>query len=367
MKLSNIKKHGSYYSPWKVLHQREDIEKLKRGELFAPKDIQVDLEAYCPHSCEFCSYRNVNWQGHGMQFEEPEKRIPEETGLPKEVALRLPREMYEAGIPSIELTGGGEPLVYPYIREFLDELSEYSVELAVVTNGASLNTQIQSRLRNLKWIRFSVDAATAETYSKVHRVPQSVFPTVLKHIREVVERDYEDCMVGISYVITRHNFQEIEAAADLCKSLGVNSVRYTFTYDPEGNGAMEPEQVNAASKALDQARKRETDEFRVFGTMRRLEFYSQPNTDFDFCGYQFFTWAIGYDGSVYPCCIMKYHKGFSLGNLKNHSLTEIVQSPERQKFINEFNVRNCKPCWLRDKNQFIEYVVADKPHHINFV
>ena len=124
MKLIDIRKDGNYYSSWKAIHQRKDIELLKKGELFAPKDIQVDLEAYCPHSCAFCSYRNVNWQDYGMDFEEPERRVPEETGFPKEIAMRLPREMHEAGIPSIELTGGGEPMVYPYIKEFLDELGD---------------------------------------------------------------------------------------------------------------------------------------------------------------------------------------------------------------------------------------------------
>ena len=103
-----------------------------------------------------------------MEFEEPNKRVAESTGMPKDLALRLPKEMYEAGIPSIELTGGGEPMVYPYIREMLDELGKYPIELAIVTNGASLNEQIQSRLKNLKWIRFSMDSVTAETHSKVH-------------------------------------------------------------------------------------------------------------------------------------------------------------------------------------------------------
>ena len=73
---------------WKALNQKDSIELLKKGEMFAPKDIQVDLEAYCPHSCEFCSYRNVNWQEHGMQFAEPDKPVPEETGLLKEIAMR---------------------------------------------------------------------------------------------------------------------------------------------------------------------------------------------------------------------------------------------------------------------------------------
>ena len=237
MKLENIKKDGNYYSPWKALNQMDSIDLIKKGEMFAPKDIQVDLEAYCPHSCEFCSYRNVNWQEYGMDFEEPEKRVAEQTGLPKEIAMRLPSEMYEAGIPSIELTGGGEPMVYPYIKEFLEELGKYPIELAIVTNGASLNEQIQSRLRNLKWIRFSVDAITPETHAKVHRVPASVFNVVLKHINEIVARGIEDCKIGISFVITQQNFHEIEEAAHFFKGMGVHNIRFTFTYDPEGEGA----------------------------------------------------------------------------------------------------------------------------------
>ena len=367
MKLSEVRKDGNYYSSWKVLHQRDDIELLRKGELFAPKDIQVDLEAYCPHSCEFCSYRNVNWQAYGMEFEEPDKRVLESTGLPKEIAMRLPREMYEAGIPSLELTGGGEPMVYPYIREFLEELGSYPIELAIVTNGASLNEQIQSRLKNLKWIRFSVDAITAETHSKVHRVPESVFPIVLKHIGEVVARGFDDCKIGISFVITQHNYQEIEEAARFYRDLGVDNVRFTFTYDPQGEGALSAEQVRMAERAMNRARRLQDDNFKIFGTMRRLEVYSQPNTDFHFCGYQFFTWAIGYDGAVYPCCIMKYHKGYALGDLRNHSLEEIVHSQERKDFIDAFDVRECKSCWLRDKNQFIEYLLTDNPQHVNFV
>lgn len=367
MKLTDIRKDGNYYSAWKALHQTQGIQALKKGEMFAPKDLQVDLEAFCPHSCEFCSYRNVNWQDYGMEFDEPGKRVPEETGLPKDIALRLPQQMYEAGIPSIELTGGGEPMVYPYITEFLEELAKYPIELAIVTNGASLNEKLQSRLKHLKWIRFSADAITPSTHSKVHRVPESVFDVVVKNIKCVVAKNFDDCKVGVSFVITEHNHHEIEAAASFYKDLGVDSIRYTFTYDPQGEGAISPEIVRMAERAMNNARNLQDESFKVFGTMRRLEFYSQPNTDFDFCGYQFFTWAMGYDGLVYPCCIMKYHKGFAMGDLRTETLKEIIYSERRQKFLEAFDVHDCKACWLRDKNQFIEYLLADNPQHINFV
>ncbi|MDA1129136.1 MAG: radical SAM protein [Chloroflexi bacterium] len=367
MKLSDIRKDGNYYSAWKALHQSDGIQAIKDGVMIAPKDIQVDLEAFCPHSCEFCSYRNVNWQDHGMDFDEPGKRVAGETGLPKELALQLPQQMHEAGIPSIELTGGGEPMVYPYISEFLQELGKYPIELAIVTNGGSLNENLRSQLKNLKWIRFSADAITAKTHSQVHRVPESVFDVVQKNIKGVVSKQFQDCKVGISFVITEHNYHEIEGAAAFYKDLGVDNIRYTFTYDPEGKGALSPEIIRHAERAMNNARALQDEDFKVFGTMRRLEFYSQPNTDFHFCGYQFFTWAIGYDGVVYPCCIMKYHKGYAMGDLRTESLKEIVNSDRRQRFIESFDVEDCKSCWLRDKNQFVEYLLTDSPQHVNFV
>jgi hypothetical protein len=64
---------------------------------------------------------------------------------------------------------------------------------------------------------------------------------------------------------------------------------------------------------------------------------------------------------------MKYHKGFGLGDLRTQSLNEIVYSEERKKYIQDFDVHDCKSCWLRDKNQFIEYLLAENPQHINYV
>lgn len=367
MKIKDINTEGSYYSPWKAFHHADEIKLIKNGGIPIPKNIQIDLEGYCPHSCEFCTYRNVNWQSYGMNFEEPKKRIKEKTGLPKAIAMRLPKEIYEAGVPSIELTGGGEPLVYPYINEFLDELGKYPIELSIITQGASMGSKIQERIKNLKWIRFSVDAATAETHSKVHRVPASVFDRVIKNIKDLVNRQIPGCKIGISMVVTKNNFMEMEQAASFFKDLGVHNIRYTFVYNPEGDGAMSPEQLKTAENSLDKARLYGDSDFKVFGTMRRLEHYSQPNSDFHFCGYQFFTLAIGFDGEIYPCCIMKYHEESTLGNLKDKSLLDIIVSEERKKYIDSFDVSKCKPCWLRDTNQFIEYLVAKEPMHTNFV
>jgi len=384
MKVKDIDRSMDVYSPWKTLWHMKDIEAVKKGNLFPPKNIQLDLEGWCPHDCKFCSYRNANFEKVGMQFFKKEwadmdkikfgqqgvpkgKLIPEVSGMKKEIALSLPKQFHEAGVKSVEITGGGESLAYPYISEFFDELAKYDIELAVVTNGHLFTPKLQDKIKKMRWLRFSVDAATSLTYSKVHGIPGSVFEYVIKQIKNCIGR-WQGCRLGISYIIVPENVNEIAQAAKFFKEMGVDNIRFSFCYDSSdyGGGRLTKEQRREAEMQLIEAKKIEDHTFKVFGSIQRLSHYAIGNTDFNFCGYMLFTWSIGYDGLVYPCCIVKYHPEFAFGDLKKNTLKEIVHSKERREYMDKFDVRKCKPCWLRDKNKFIEYLFADNPEHINF-
>lgn len=357
---------ADYYSPYKAAHHPVTIEAIRRHKAISPRNIQVDLEAYCPHSCEFCSYRNVNWQAFGMDFTEP-ARPAENTSIPWEIAGDLPRQMWEANIPSIEITGGGESLAYPHIIPFLDELAVYDIDLAIVTNGVLFKPALRDHVKNLKWIRFSMDAITPDVYHLVHRTPAPVFNTVIRQISTFIAQERQrPTVVGISFVITPHNYMQVASAAQFYRDLGADSIRYTFTYEPTGTGRLEPEQRLEVMRAIETAKGlTETNDFKVFG-VNRIHEYSAPNDDFSFCGYQHFVWAIGYNGLVYPCCIMKYHPEFVMGDLSKMTLDQIVSSPERMKMGFELDVNDCKSCWLRDKNKFIESLLQE-PAHVDFV
>lgn len=357
---------ADYYSPYKAAHHPEIIDAIRHGRPTAPRNIQIDLEAYCPHSCEFCSYRNVDWQSHGMVFEEP-PRPAANTSIPWEVAQHIPAQMEVAGIPSIEITGGGESLAYPWITEFFDALAEHNIDVALVTNGVLFKPRVREHVRNLKWVRFSVDAISPEVYHEVHRTPAAAFNVTIKNIRDFIAERERGTVVGVSYVITPHNWQDVWQAADFFKnSVGADSIRYTFTYEPTGTGRLESYQRERVLKAISMAKDEfEDSKFKIFG-VNRIHEYSAPNDDFSFCGYQHFVWAIGYNGKVYPCCIMKYHPQFEMGDLATHTLDEIVSSPERMKMGFHLDVTDCKSCWLRDKNKFIESLLQ-APAHVDFV
>ena len=373
------------YSANKVFWHTDKIDKLRNGELFPPTNIQIDLEAFCPHDCSFCAYRNAGFNATGMKFfnpdwapdvstihtGQPKGKINKYSHIPKEIALKLLDEMKEEGIKAIEITGGGESLAYPYIKEFLQKCIDNEIEVALVTNGQLLTSPIMELLLkcNLKWIRFSIDARYEDTYMNIHKTKKGIFEKLIKTIKllkDYKEQLNKDFLIGISFVITKDNYQEIVKASIFWKVIGIDNIRFTFTYDINYDSGLSPNEMTVTKDEIEDALRQETENFKVFVMKERPDYYSTPNDDFSFCGYQFFTWAIGYDGKVYPCCIQKYYDGYEIGDLNNESLKEIIYGEKRKQYIEKFNVKACKPCWLRDKNIRIEQAIS-KPMHENFI
>jgi len=352
MRTEDIKGSNDAYSPFKAAMHKGDLAILKHNGIIPPKCIQVDLEGYCPHDCSFCAYRNAAWNTKGQSFFNADwaeglegnkdlkqtgspkgKRVEGVSGFPRDVAMELPLQMIEARIPSIELTGGGEPTSYPFFDEFIDALAEYPrLEVALVTNGQLLTKKRFDILNNqLQWLRFSVDSASPETHALVHGVPKTVFPQVIKNIQYAIDNKTPQNKVGISFIVNPSNYYDIITATSMFKAMGADNIRFSFVYDVDGKGRLSDNEKKTIDEFIRLAGEEENNDFKVFGSSNRIDNYSKPNTDFTFCGYQHFTWAIGYDCLVYPCCVMKYNKPYAFGDLRKDSLNEIIFSDKREK------------------------------------
>ncbi len=383
MKVENIPEYYDVYHPYKAIFWRERLEDLKKGKLIAPPFVMMHPEAWCPHDCFFCAYRNSGWNDDpkGMRFfgEWAKDASEGQTGKPKgklikgvsgwsqELTERLPREMHECGVKAVEITGSGEPLAFPHIKLLFTELAKYNFETALVTNAQLLTPEIRSYIKNLKWMRFSMDSCTAETHSKVHGVKPNVFERCVQHISDAV-REFPEAYLGISYIITKDNYSEVLKSAEFWKQKGVRSIRYSFEYEPTGTAKLTPEQVGVARQQISEARKLQGNNFRVFGQVERLDTYDRPNTDFHYCGQQMMTWNVGYDGKCYPCCIEIYKPNSVFGDLNKQSFKDVCFGDFRKKYVDNFDVTKCNNCWLRDKNIAIETLLAPEKRigHVNF-
>lgn len=369
----------SEYSTSKAIYHVDKIKQLQNFESITPTELQVDLMAWCNHNCNFCSYRKDNGYNNDMlsligaipgeKYEEnkPIGKPLESSMLPLEFAKTLPQQMFDCDIPSIELTGGGEPTLWPAFDELIINLAKYNREIALVTNGSSLSDKrIELLRKHCLWIRISMDASNQEIHKKVHRTQGDEFDRIISNIKKLCLDKRKDLIVGISFIINPDNVNDIENSIILYKSLGVDNIRFSWMYDAGGKSGLNDDEIKWVKSRLDEYKKTyDSYFFKVHYDKTRIDSYSEKN-DFDKCYFQRFVWSIGADAKLYPCCIQKYDSKYVIADLKERSIGEVIHDISTNIKMDNLDPRGCLPCWLRSKNQSIKDAV-EKPTHENYV
>lgn len=372
------------YDKSKALYHADKINDLKKGKMIIPTEIQVDPEAFCNDNCSFCSYRKEDGYNNEMlrmiggEPSNDNKAIGRpgiESRIPDDVLLDIPYQMVDAGIPAIEITGGGEPTLHPKFTEFYRACGECGLDIGLVTNGSRLNDEIINMVKQYgMWIRISMDSSNPETHRKIHRTPNYDFEKRLNNIKKLVQDKPDTLTVGISFIITPENFDDIESAARLFEAIDVDHIRFSWMFDKQGTAGLTAEQIEHIGNLIPRLQKElDRDDFKIFNEKNRIQLYTAKN-EFKTCNFQRFVVAIGADSGLYPCCIMKYNKDFEYGNLKKNTLAEICTSMNTKQFMENLNPARCYPCWLSDRNASITNAIADpnytpieKPVHENFI
>lgn len=304
-----------------------------------PIKIQIDPEGSCPHNCTFCNYRNVGWD---LDYKDDswasggrEKVVPGKSGIPWDVMERLIQSVRNLDILEVELTGGGEPTIYPYIKETLRGLGETDTSISLVTNGSKLESVIDDIPDNMDWIRVSLDAANGETHERIHRAKG--YAKTLRTM-SFIKGTRPRIDIYVSFCIVPENADEIVEATKQCKDLGFDGIKFNAVYTPEGDGALSPELALRVKADLEVAEALADDRFRVKNSFWKIDKYDD-NTEFDTCYFDRFMVAIGFNCLVFPCCIVKNRPGYEYGDLRTEPLEEML---DRRTKI--YRAATCPPC-----------------------
>lgn len=166
----------------------------------------MDLTDACNYNCEFCIDKSIV---HNKTNKE----------INWEVLSDIIKQARNGGCRCIEISGGGEPTLYSHFREFIMLASQLKYRLALITNGSTLN-KYASILRDapFDWIRISLDSSSEKMHEVVHNTKRNYFSEVLNGIEKLV--DYHT--IGISFLITDDNINDIFATAKIAKKLRAN-------------------------------------------------------------------------------------------------------------------------------------------------
>jgi len=348
------------YSPYKIVHHCDRLEQLKRGEQTVPIQIQLVPSNVCNQGCSFCAYRIKG--SPSSQIFDPRQMLD---------TLKVYETVdcfAEMGGKAIHVTGGGEPLVHPDITHIFDYILNSELDLALVTNGSRLTPDMCAILADSSWVRVSVDSGNSETYSALRNTGPNEFDKVVSNVEKLVEYKNKN-IIGIGFVVVKENYSEIVQAARLFKDIGVDNLRISAAFVPQGAAYFKPF-FDEAHDLAQAAQELSDDYFHVFNLFDdRIHDMFDGTQDYGRCPSKDLISYVGADYNVYTCCTLAYNKKGLVGSIKDQTYKELWESREKRgMFINHSPMWACRiPCMYENKNHFINYCISSDPKHINFI
>jgi len=124
--------------PIKCILDRELLESTGRG-IILPIHIQFMPTNECNLNCPYCSC----------------SKRDKDLAMSLEDAIHIIDICAELGTKAVTITGGGEPLCYPYFDEIVSYFFSRNIQIGFVTNGLLLHEAKADTLQKMTWCRIS--------------------------------------------------------------------------------------------------------------------------------------------------------------------------------------------------------------------
>jgi sulfatase maturation enzyme AslB (radical SAM superfamily) len=346
------------FSPMKILNHLELASSIVRGENPYPVSFEMDLSNICNHDCVWCMYKDFMRKNHAM--------------MPERTSFSIVEEIIRLGAKSITFTGGGEPLTHPETIELLPYIRQHNVSVALITNGGLLDRKkCHTVVKNCSYIRISMDAATPETHSKLHRtknIAKDNLPVITDHIRELVHLKRElntGIKIGVGYLVHPANTVEILQFVHTMKNIGVDYIQIRPVCNINGN--QKRLMIRQSKPQIAESLKLQSHDFDIFPMLHRFDEVQAINRGYETCYAHALVGIIAADCSVYVCCQLKGNEKFVLGNLRESTFQDIWHSERRKSIITNIDAKHCPPCRYGRYNEVLEYMADEERTHSEFL
>ncbi len=352
------------YSHLKIFHHTDRLAKIEEGNRTTPIYIRIKPTNICNENCCYCHYKNA--------YLELDEYNPSDY-IPHDKMMEIIDDMCDMGVKAVTFSGGGEPLLYPFIIEAMQKILDNGIDLSIITNGILLKEKYAKILAHAKWVRLSIDSSNSQLYARLRGVPESWFDNLCQNIKNFATMKDKSCELGVNFVVSRDNYMYIFEMAKLMKSLGVNHVKYAPLINDE------TEQYHAPIKeyvirSLQEARALENEGFRV------VDLYSSDfervkngvmifNRSYTKCYVKELVCVIAANQKVYYCHDKAYLSNGVVGDLKNARFKDVWFSNETSRKFHVFDAQKiCKEhCVYDDRNILLNHFFSMDRNHMNFL
>jgi radical SAM protein with 4Fe4S-binding SPASM domain len=315
--------------------------------IVGPRMVGLEITHFCNLKCGFC-------ESHGHLMPAPIIQRRSYAGDRKSMDLdtiqRLARSLAKSGVPWVELSGKGDPVVHPKLPEIIRILKAEGLRCSMFTTGSIPRPDLAATLVEcgLDRLNVSLNAATRETWAKV--AGKDMFDKALGFLKEVLElkrrRGSKEPWVRVSFVVCKDNWQDMALSVELLKELGVNEGGWSVMGEMPENVSLQLDTEQAAELRaaipgwkstlaaagvghdLDSFAKDLELRIRASGQQGPQENPLQKELP---CYEGWMHAVIGPDGAVAPCC---YCENVNLGNVVETDFETVWKGEKYAEFRN---------------------------------
>lgn len=350
-----IDSHKLNYHPERV------AEWLKNGDAF-PIYMEMSPIGACNHRCVFCGLDFMGYQNRKLEIPMLQKLIP---------------ELGKLGLKSIMHGGEGEPLLHPSFSEILQLTVDSGIDVALTTNGVLLKPEkADSIVKHCKWIKVSINAGSAETYSKIHTTKASDFDKVIENMSyaaELKRKNGYTCTFGMQIILLPENRDEIAGLAKTAKDIGMDYlvVKPYSQHTQSETEIYKDIKYNEDMVLADALKQYNTDDFSVIFRLNTMKKWDEAERSYKKCLALPFWSYIDAGGNVWGCSMYLEDERFLYGNVYETSFEEIWKSDKRKRsmdmIMNNFDISSCRVnCRMDEINRYL-WDLKNPNEHVNFI
>jgi wyosine [tRNA(Phe)-imidazoG37] synthetase (radical SAM superfamily) len=342
----------------KLMYHVERVNDWLKGDDVYPIYVEISPSGACNQRCVFC----------GLDFMKYQSRFLNTSIL----ADRL-QEMGVLGVKAINYSGEGEPLLHKEIDDIILDTKKAGIDVGVTTNGVFLE-RLFSVLENLTWVKISVNAATKETYTKIHR--SNSFDRVMRNLHTIAgikrNEDYK-CTLGIQFLLLPENFDEVAELAQTVKDIGVDYfvVKPYSRHLQSNNTKYDAIKYDQYFSLLSQLEELSDNHFNVVVRWNSMKNWDNPSHYYDRCLALPFWAHIDSGGNVWGCGNHLDDERFYYGNINQQSFEDIWMGGRRKKSLRwvakDLDTSSCRVnCRMNEINSYL-WRLTHPSQHDNFI
>lgn len=330
------------------------------GKNIYPITVEISPAGSCNHRCRFCAFDYLGYQPAFL----------EEDLMSRNLTL-----MAEKGVKAVVVAGEGEPLLNQATPRIIRLIKELGMDASMSSNGVLFTAKIAAEcLPFLSWIRFSINAGTAETHRLIHGGRPDDFPAILANLKQAAQlkqQHHYQTTLGVQMLLLPENVNEVVSFARILKETGMDY----FTVKPY---SQHPKSINKAGampdyqQYLDIEAELQTmadDSFQIYfraQSMQRLHTCRR----YDRCRGLPFWIYIDSNANLWACIGYVGDQNFCYGNLHEADFVQLWEGEKRQAvmdYVKNMDLANCRElCRLDEINVYLQQLQQPHPH-VNFI